>query len=73
MSSQEYDAYALAKVVALIKQNTENNSATDIYAVASEIHKDLPSLSYAEVVKLIETTVIEVGGSVAWVKKDKRN
>ena len=73
MNSKQFDPYALAKVVAIIATNKDSNTATDVYGLADTLHEDLPSLSYEDLVELIERSIATIGGAAIWERRSKLN
>lgn len=63
------DRYALAKVVAKIKEDACDNRATDVYALAKDLQRHLPSLPHSDLIKLIESAVAAIGGAALWEKR----
>lgn len=67
------DPLAFAKIVAIIKADAESNKATDIYALATALQKDLPSLPRSDIIQLIERSVIALRGSAIWERPANQN
>lgn len=56
-------------VNALVVEDAENNKATDVYKLASELHEQYPQYKLDNIVAVIEIAVVGVGGSAVWNAK----
>lgn len=73
MVTNSGDPLALAKIIGVLKANADSNLATDIYTLAVTLQKDLPSIPRGELIRLIETTIVELRVAAVWIKPANEN
>ena len=55
-------------VNAFVVEDTHQRRATDIYRLASQLHKWCPEYEFDDIVTIIELAVIAAGGAAVWEK-----
>jgi len=65
MACAKVRPYAFQKLVAILQTHARNKTNTDVEELADAMHVDLPALTRADVVELIENTMARINGEIA--------